>query len=202
MRKASERGATARYMGGCVGPIRTLACFGRRRGRDRSNGNGWPAMLEVNVLAMEMTVLLRSNLLRKLGLARLAIPVCALMVFLPPQAVADDAPIAFGQQTNGKARAEILSLKHTEADTMTLRFAVANDNNRDLSMVLPNMQLIDLVNRRIYQPGLTSSSCRIPSGERRVCWAVFAAPNANVRTLNVKFYEDFDLIPVPLTNSN
>ena len=135
-------------------------------------------------------------------LARLAFLICAFAALASHRAIADDAPIASGKQTNGKARAEILSLKRTEADTITLRFAVANEDNSDLSMTISNMQLIDLVNRRTYQPGIQSSSCRIPAGERRVCWAVFAAPIASVRTLNVKFYEDFDLIPVPITGAN
>jgi hypothetical protein len=136
------------------------------------------------------------------GLLRLAVAMCALTAFTPHRAIAEEAPIASGQQTNGKARAEILSLKRTEADTLTLRFAIANEDNRDLSITISNMQLVDLVNRRIYKPGLESNSCRIPAGERRVCWAIFGAPNASVRTLNVKFYEDFDLIPVQITGAN
>jgi len=133
------------------------------------------------------------------GLAT-ALSVCALAA--PHRASAEDTPIASGQQTNGKARAEILSLKRTEADTLTLRFAIANEDNRDLSITISNMQLVDLVNRRTYKPGLESNSCRIPAGERRICWAVFAAPNASVRMLNVKFYEDFDLIPVQISGAN
>ena len=43
---------------------------------------------------------------------------------------------------------------------------------------------LNIVNRRIYKPGLESNSCRIPAGERRICWAVFAAPNAR-RVLSV-----------------
>ena len=135
------------------------------------------------------------------GLAT-ALSVCALVACAPHRASAEDTPIASGQQTNGKARAEILSLKRTEADTLTLRFAIANEDNRDLAITISNMQLVDLVNRRIYKPGLESNSCRIPAGERRICWAVFAAPNASVRMLNVKFYEDFDLIPVQISGTN
>ncbi len=115
-------------------------------------------------------------------------------------AQADEAVIATGQQTNGKARADILSLKRTEGDTMTLRFAVANENSKTLLVVLGNMRLFDLVNRRSYEPGVKSPECNIPPGERRVCWAVFAAPGANVRSLNVSFDEDFGLISVPITN--
>jgi len=113
---------------------------------------------------------------------------------------ADEVVIATGQQTNGKARADIVSLKRTEGDTLTLRFSVANENNKTLLMVLGNVRLIDLVNRRSYEPGVKSPECNIPTGEKRVCWAVFAAPGANVRSLNVSFDEDFGLISVPITN--
>jgi hypothetical protein len=119
---------------------------------------------------------------------------------LPAQvAAAAEAPIASGQQTNGKVSAEILSLNRTEGDTLTLRFAVVNDSNQSLSLTLGNMNLIDLVNRRSYSPGLTSQKCRAEPSTRSICWAVFAAPPANVKTINVQFYEDFDLISVPLS---
>lgn len=130
-----------------------------------------------------------------------AVLVCAAFVQSPVAARADDAPVATGQQTNGKARAEILSLKRTEGDTLTLRFAIVNDNNNDFRVVLSNMRLVDVVNRREYSPGLSSPpGCAIPSGERRICWAIFAAPNASVHVLNVQFYEDFGLIPTPIGN--
>lgn len=124
----------------------------------------------------------------------------ASVISLAATARADGTPIATGQQTNGKARAEITALQRTEGDTVTLRFTIVNDNNDALSLTLANMTLLDLVNRRSYEPGVTSPACRIPSGERRTCWAVFAAPGAGVRTLNVSFYEDFGLIPVPVAN--
>ena len=117
-----------------------------------------------------------------------------------PEAKGDEAPIASGQQTNGKVRAEILSVKRTEGDTLTVRFAIINDGNQPLSITVLNMKLIDLVNRRSYAPGLTSPSCRTEPGERTICWAIFAAPNASVKTINVLLNENFDLISVPLTN--
>jgi len=140
----------------------------------------------------------------KLGwasLVRVALPLCRVAALAPYRASADEAPIAIGHQTNGKARVEVLSLKRTEADTLTLRFAIVNENNEDLSLTVANLDLVDLANRRTSRPGLTSS-CRIPAGERRVCWAVFGAPLASARSLTMKFYEDFDLIPVPLGAAN
>lgn len=134
------------------------------------------------------------------ALAFVALCLSTLTIAGSAPARAEEAPIAVGQETNGKARAEILSLKRTEGDTVTLRFAIVNDNRSDMSLTLGNMKLLDIANRRSYDIGLKSESCRIPSGERRVCWAVFGAPNANPRTLVVKFYDDFDLISVPFTN--
>lgn len=158
---------------------------------------------------METAMPLRRDLL---GLVRPALPVCALVAFSLHRAVAAEAsttlvqadnrkaeaPIASGQADNHRARADVLSLTRTEGDTVTLRFAIANEGNSNVSITMPNLRLIDLVNRRTYSPGVTSSSCLIPAGERRVCWAVFAAPNAGVRTVNVQFYEGFGLIPVPV----
>ena len=125
---------------------------------------------------------------------------CALSAQPLINAHADEFPIASGQQTNGKARVDILSLKRTEGGTVTLRFAVTNENNTDLSMTIGNMELIDLVNRRTYSPGLKSPSCSIPSTQKRICRAMFAAPNASVNMINASFYEDFGLIPVPISN--
>jgi len=106
-------------------------------------------------------------------------------------------PIASGGQTNGKARVEVLSATRTEGDTLTLRFIISNENSQDMSLTLGNLQLVDLVNRRTYGAGLTSR-CQVPVASRTVCWAIFAAPPVTVKSINMQFYENFDLIPVPL----
>jgi hypothetical protein len=137
--------------------------------------------------------------LRPLLLAA-AFAVCPGGVLLPKVGLADEAPIAFGQQANGKIRADILSLKRTEGDTVTVRFAIVNNGNQTLSMTLGNMKLIDLVNRRSYAPGVTSPSCRTEAGERSICWAVFAAPGAATKTINVQFYENFELISAAIAD--
>ena len=129
-----------------------------------------------------------------------ALVACCLRALMPGPALADDAPIASGQTANGKARADILSLKRTEGDTVTIRFAIINNGNQTLSMTLGNMKLIDLVNRRSYSPGVTSPNCRTEAGERSICWAVFAAPNGSTKTINVQFYENFDLISTPIAD--
>jgi hypothetical protein len=149
-------------------------------------------------MSMAMASTNRPNILK--CVLSLSLISCALSAQPLVNAHADEAPIASGQQTNGKARVDILSLKRTEGGTVTLRFAVTNENNADLSMTIGNMRLIDLVNRRTYSPGLESPSCRIPSTEKHICWAMFAAPNASVNMINVSFYEDFGLIPVPISN--
>lgn len=131
--------------------------------------------------------------------ALLAAALLAAAVLTAPVLAQDAAPIASGMQTNGKARADILSVKRSEGDTITLRFQIVNGNNEDMTMTIGNMELIDLVGRRSYSPGV-SSPCRIKSGEKSVCWAVFAAPPASVKQVNAKFYEGFDLIAVPLAN--
>jgi hypothetical protein len=113
---------------------------------------------------------------------------------------ADDAPVASGLSSDGKVRADMLSLKRTEGDTVTLRFAIVNDSNRTVSTTLGNMRLIDLVGRTSYEPGVTSSSCSADAGAKTICWAVFAAPGSNTKSINVKFYDAFDLISTPITN--
>jgi hypothetical protein len=109
-------------------------------------------------------------------------------------AKADDAPVVSGVSADGKVHADILSLKRTEGDTVTLRFAIVNDSNNTVSITVGNMRLIDLVGRASYEPGVTSSTCSAESGAKAVCWAVFAAPGPDTKSINVKFYDTFELI--------
>jgi outer membrane protein OmpA-like peptidoglycan-associated protein len=74
---------------------------------------------------------------------------------------AHDAPVVSGVSADGKVHADMLSLKRTEGDTVTLRFAIVNDSNRTVSTTLGNMRLIDLVGRTSYEPGVTSSTCSL-----------------------------------------
>ena len=100
---------------------------------------------------------------------------------------------------DGKARVEILSLKRTEGETVTLRFQVTNSGNDTYSMTLGNSRLVDIVGRRIYSPGLTSSGCSAPAGQQLACYAVFGAPPAGTQKMSVQFYEKLDLITdIPL----
>ena len=52
---------------------------------------------------------------------------------------------------DGKARVEILSLKRTEGETVTLRFQVTNAGNDTFSMTLGNSRLVDMVGRQNLQ---------------------------------------------------
>ncbi len=100
---------------------------------------------------------------------------------------------------DGKARVDIVSLKRTEGDTVTLRFQVTNNGNETYGMTLGNSRLVDMIGRRIYSPGLTSSGCSVPAGQQLACYAVFGAPPAGTQKMSVQFYEKLDLITgVPL----
>jgi hypothetical protein len=109
-------------------------------------------------------------------------------------------PVASGVSSDGKVRADMLSLRRTEGDTVMLRFAIVNDSNKTVSVTMGNMRLIDLVGRTSYEPGVTSSTCSADSGAKAICWAVFAAPGSNTKSINVKFYDAFELIPMPIGN--
>ncbi len=130
---------------------------------------------------------------------RIFLSSCALAATLS-SARADDAPIASGLRPDGKVRADILSLKRTEGDTVTLRFALVNDSNQSVTVTVGNIRLIDLIGRMSYEPGVSSNGCSADPGSRTICWAVFAAPSSNTKTINVKFYDAFDLISTPISN--
>jgi hypothetical protein len=124
----------------------------------------------------------------------------ALMTFAATSAFADDQPAASGTSQDGKVRVDVLSIKRTEGETVTLRFSLVNNSGSDFSIVLSNMHLVDLVNRRSYSPGLMSSLCSTAPGKQAECWAIFAAPPETVKKISVQFYERFDLISgVPIT---
>ena len=112
---------------------------------------------------------------------------------------ADDAPVASGVSADGKVRADMLSLKRTEGDTVTLRFAIVNDSNRTVSTTLGNMRLIDLVGRASYEAWryvlLMLRGC---GSENDLLGGVRVGPNT--KSINVKFYDAFDLIQTPITN--
>ena len=125
--------------------------------------------------------------------------VSTLPVMPPLAAKADDQTIGTASSSNGKVRVEVLSLKRTEGQTVQLRWRLVNDDNRSFSMTTMNEKLLDMAARREYSAGL-GSSCNAEPGERQTCWAVFAAPPPNTKTMTVRFYEQFDLLPgVPIS---
>lgn len=102
---------------------------------------------------------------------------------------------------DGKVRLEILSLKRTEGDTVTLRFKIVNDGNCDYLVMIGNMRLIDIAGQRVYSPGIMSNICAAHIGDKVPCYAVFAAPPPGTKALTVQFYENVGLITgVPVSD--
>jgi len=134
-----------------------------------------------------------NNYCGTLGKVAAMLGACAALLATAP---AFSAAAALGSATSpdGKTRVDILSLKRTEGETITLRFQVTNGGNDTFSMTLGNSKLVDMVGRRIYSPGLTSSGCSAPAGQQLACYAVFGAPPAGTQKMSVQFYEKLDLI--------
>ncbi len=102
--------------------------------------------------------------------------------------------------SDGKTRIDILSLKRTEGETVTLRLQVTNDGNDTFGITVGNARLVDMIGRRIYSPGLTSTTCSVPAGQQLACYAVFGAPPAGTQKMSVQFYEKLDMITgIPLS---
>jgi hypothetical protein len=143
--------------------------------------------------------LVRTNMKKTYPNIIAAIGVCAAILAHAP-AVNAAPSLGSATSSDGKTRVDIVSLKRTEGDTVTLRFQVTNGGNDSFSMTTGNAKLIDMVGRRIYSPGLTSSTCSTPSGEQLACYAVFGAPPAGTQKMSVQFYEKLDLISgVPIS---
>ncbi len=120
------------------------------------------------------------------------IGLCAGLFALP--AFAQDQAVASATAADGKVRIDILSLKRSEGETLTLRILFTNNSNDSYNPTLGNIRLIDMIGRRLYSPGLTSPTCNTPVGQKQVCYAIFGAPPAGTQKLNVQFYEKVDLI--------
>lgn len=138
-----------------------------------------------------MTIPVTASRLAVMSWAALLLGLCGLFL-APPSAQAQEAGAA--TSPDGKVRVQVLSLKRTEGDTLTLQFQITNSGNDDFSVTVGNMRLVDLVGRRIYGPGLTSPTCTTPVGQHLTCYAVFGAPPASTRTMTVQFYEKLGLI--------
>ncbi len=115
----------------------------------------------------------------------LALPIAAICGVC--SAEADNASIASGLRSDGKVRADVLSLKRTEGDTVTLRFSIMNDSTQTVTVAVSLMKLVDLVGRTSYSPGVSSDTCHADPGARATCWAVLAPPAPNTKHIKVKF---------------
>lgn len=129
---------------------------------------------------------------------------CIAALFVGPvvPALADnDAPVATAKNLNSNVRVDILALKRTESNTLTLQFALVNDGTGDFVLTQGNTQLIDMAARRRYGVGLEmSGNCGAAPGEKKVCWVMFAAPPATTKSVDVQFYGTWPLTPVPVTD--
>jgi hypothetical protein len=131
----------------------------------------------------------------------LAVGVLAALLGLPFAAVrAEEQPVGSVATEDGTVRVEVLSLKRTEGGTVTLRWRVINSGNADYVIVVRSVRLIDVPARKYYEVGLGNDTCRTPPDQKLTCWAMFAAPPANTRSIAVRFWEHLDLISgVPVT---
>jgi hypothetical protein len=116
-------------------------------------------------------------------------------------ALAGDAtPIASVKNMDTDAHIDILSLKRSEGNTVTLQFVLVNDGPGDLSLVASNTRLVDLVGRRRYSVGLEmGTNCTAASGGRKSCWVMFAAPPAATKFVQVQFYGPWPLVSSPIS---
>jgi hypothetical protein len=135
---------------------------------------------------------------RSLWSGILALPFAAILGICSAQA--ENTSVATGMRSDGKVRADVLSLKRTEGDTLTLRFSIMNNSSQTVTVTVSLMKLVDLVGRATYSPGVSSDTCHADAAGQTTCWAVFAAPAPETKNINVKFYDDFDLILAPISN--
>ncbi|MBV9756529.1 MAG: hypothetical protein JO047_05695 [Alphaproteobacteria bacterium] len=116
------------------------------------------------------------------------------LLLAAPVARAQEQSAGTATSPDGKVRVQVISLKRTEGDTVTLRIRVTNNGSDDYRIVLDNARLLDIAGRRSYSPGVTSNNCTTPVGQQLTCWAIFGAPPAATKALAVQFYEHLDLI--------
>jgi predicted secreted protein len=125
----------------------------------------------------------------------------SVLLLMPTAAVADAIAVADGERTG--VRAEIMELKRTSGDVLTLRFTVVNEgserldirhvlNERDASQI----HLIDAANQKKYlvvrdsqnncvcsEPG--AASRYLDPGQALNLWARFPAPPAEVSEVSL-----------------
>ena len=133
--------------------------------------------------------------LRSIGLAT---ALAALPVSL---ALADNAaPIATVKNLSADVHIDILSLKRTENNTVTMQFILVNDAPGDSGVTASNTRLVDLVGRRRYDVGLEMAEpCSVPNGGRKLCWVMFGAPPAATKSVNVQFHGNWPLVSTPIS---
>ncbi len=116
-------------------------------------------------------------------------------------ALADgSAPVATVKNLDADVRIDILSLKRTENNTVTLQIELVNNGAGDGGITASNTRLVDLIGRRRYDAGLEMAApCNAPNGGKKQCWMMFAAPPAATKSINVQFYGDWPLVSAPIS---
>jgi len=124
----------------------------------------------------------------------------ALAAVAAPAFADTEAPVATVKNLDANIHIDVLSLKRTEGNTVTLQFALVNDGPGTHTLTPGNTRLIDLTARRRYDVGLEMpGGCSAESGEKKVCWVMFAAPPATAKSLNVLFYGTWPMASVPVS---
>ena len=129
------------------------------------------------------------------------VSLCLLAGLFASSALADETtPIATVRNLDADVRIDIVSLKRTENNTVTMKFALVNDGPGDAGITASNTRLIDLVGRRRYDTGLEMAGpCSAPNGGRKLCWVMFAAPPSATKSVNVQFYGNWPLVSAPIS---
>jgi hypothetical protein len=116
----------------------------------------------------------------------------------PPSAAPAAAPLSADTQWNGVSL-QVVSVKRTAADTVTLTCKYVNSGAKDqlVGEAINSSYLIDGKNKKKYLPVkdetgayLTSGNTNwVPAGQSKVCWAKFPAPPADVTAVTVSIPE-------------
>ena len=109
-------------------------------------------------------------------------------------------PVATVKNLDADVRIDILSLKRTENNTVTLQIELVNNGAGDGGITASNTRLVDLIGRRRYDSGLEMEApCSAPNGGKKQCWMMFAAPPAATKSVNVQFHGSWPLVSAPIS---
>lgn len=132
--------------------------------------------------------------------------------------VSPAAAIASGDLPRGE-KIDIVELRRTSGDTVTLKFKVHNTSNDELSLGtfgdgdwynwnLAKVHLLDLTNKKKYfvlrdsesQPLTSKGKTKLKPGEQLTLWAKFPAPPSSVTAITVEIPEALPFEDLPIGN--